>query len=200
MDEVDYARLVNSPEIWDVRPYTFQSWKIETTYTHIWNKGNLAETWGTVDSAYQKIIYAAEQKFSFELVNKEEHIQQFVKLTGGGGVLQKRIDFLRSRNLCRLYAVTDQQGVKYGMTLAILSRENHTAYLWGSICNDLKLENEIFPYLFWKSYEVLAEEFPHMDLGGSNKYSVSEIKDKLGCEPAPSFITTYKKHRSGKEK
>ena len=132
------------------------------------------------------------KKKIFKEDEKWEYIQRFLKLSGSGDVIQKRIDWLRRRNLCRLFVVKDQQGVKCGMTLAILSRENHTAYLWRSICDDLKLENEILPYLFWKSYEVLSEEFPCMDLGASTKVNIGLIKDQLGCEPAPRFITNFR--------
>jgi hypothetical protein len=191
--EIEYARLENSPEIWDIRSYKFQSWNIETTYTHILKQTDLTEAWKRIDPEVQKAIDSAEQKFTFREDKKYEYLQRFVKLSGGGEVLQKRIDWLRSRGLCRLYVVTDGMDMKVGMTLAILSRENRTAYLWGSVCDDPKLENEILPYLFWKSYGVLAEEFPRMDLGGSDKYSVGLIKDKLGCEPTPRFITTHGK-------
>jgi hypothetical protein len=192
-EEIEYVRLENSPEIWDIRSYSFQSWNIETTYTHILKQTDLTEAWKRIDPEVQKAIDSAEQKFTFREDEKYEYLQRFVKLSGGGEVLQKRIDWLRSRGLCRLYVVADRTATMLGMTLTILSRENSTVYLWGSMCDGSKLENEVFPYLFWKSYEELADEFPCMDLGGSGKFSVGLIKDKLGCEPTPRFITTHGK-------
>lgn len=199
MSEVDHVRLANSPDIWDTRPYTFQSWEVETAYTHIWERTSLIEAWNGIDLELQKNLHTAEQKFVFE-AGTEEHFQQFIKLAGGRDVLQKRIDWLRKRDLCRLFLVNDQQRSKSGMTLAILSRENRTAYLWGSTCNDMNSGNEILPYLFWKSYEALAEEFPRMDLGESGKSNVGLMKDKLGCEPVPRFITTYQNRHAVEKK
>jgi len=193
LEEVDRVRLKNAPEIWDIRPYTFQSWEIETMYTHIWKQTDMAEAWKLVDPEMQKVLDAAGRRYEFEVTVEEEDIEQYLQMIGGGEVLRRRLSWLRERDLCRLCVVKDQQGKKSGMTLAIISRENGTVYLWGSKCNDVNLEREILSYLFWKSCEVLGKEFPCMDLGMSDKYSIGLIKDKLGSEPTPQFITSNEK-------
>jgi hypothetical protein len=193
LGEVDRGRLKNAPEIWDIRPYTFQSWEIETMYTHIWKQMDMAEAWKLVDPEMQKMIETGGHKYDFEVTDKEGDIEEYIQLSGGGEVLRRRLLWLRERGLGRLCVVKDQGGRKSGMTLAIVSRENQAAYLWGSQCIDMKLEQEILSYLFWKSYEALGREFLCLDMGASEKYSVGLVKDKLGGEPTPQFITTNSK-------
>lgn len=192
VQEIKYIRMENGPEIWDIRPHEFQDWGIETTYTHIW-EGGAAGAWEKIDQEIKKTIETAGQNFTFKEDEEWKNIERFLKGAGAGVITRERVEWLRKRGAGRLYLVTDQKGTVSGMTLAILSRENQTAYLWGSKCNELKMEKEVLPYLYWKSYETLANDFPRMDLGGSERYEIGLVKDKLGSEPVPRFVTTFGK-------
>jgi hypothetical protein len=188
--EVGYIRMENGPEIWDIRAYEFLDWNIQTTYTHIW-QGEAAKVWAEISDETRRTLEKTGQKYAFREDTEWENMGRFLKESGGEVITPKRVDWLRERDACRLYFLENHHGAITAITLAVLSRENGTSYLWGSRCLESGTEKDTLSLLYWKSYERLADEFPRMDLGGSNCHEINLIKDRLGCKPTPRYITTF---------
>lgn len=208
-EKIESITLVNQPEIWDTRAFMFQSWHTDTAYTHIWHCPDRDEAWKQIQPDIQKSIRASQNSLTFKAVDDEIHIQKFIELivqqrpiTGmqkiQPAVFHKRIKRMQAEDNGRLYTLTDSSGRDIGMALIILSRENQTAYLWDAVCAEPEREADLLPYLYHQIYSSLADRFSRLDLGQSRQYAIGEIKDQLGCELTPIFITTRQMQKSRK--
>lgn len=175
---VDYVRLKNAPGFWDVRPYFFQSWRIETAYTHLWQSENSVQP---------------EENSMLKLgINVGwEDLYKVIKVSGDLSIFQERLQWLRDEDLCRLFVAMDQQSRPVGMCLVILSWENKTVYVWDVGCVEPRAEDEILPFLFRQCWQNLVRDFSCIDLGISSHANMARIKDRLGCDPVPCFVTSF---------
>jgi hypothetical protein len=196
-EELDYVVFENQPEIWDARAYKYQSWRIGLGYTHLWQASDPGVIWNGICPDFQKLIRTSDESFDFKISEEKDDIQKFVELYSLAhkeiptGVMRKRIEWMFQRDNGRLHIASDKFGETVGMVLVILSRENQTAYLWDTVCNETERESEVLPYLFFQSHSALTDQFRCIDLGKSSKHAFSEMKDKLGCELTPLFIARY---------
>lgn len=181
-------RLNNSPDIWDIRSYMFNQWKIETVYTHEFLRAE--DAWGRVSPDLQQILQQGE-KFSLQVSADEKWEGLFAARNPqlDANVLKKRLAWMRANGTGRLYALTDAQNQPIAFTLAMLSQPDGRAYLWGTSSPDAQAE----AVLLWQVCSALATDFPRIDLGYSANIQISQVKDKLGGKLLPTFVTSYPK-------
>ena len=199
VENLDFVRIENSPEIWDIRPYTFESWKGETAYTHLWHVLDKDAAWKRMDSQIREVILSNQNEFLYREDQNDAWIERFVnynKQKFSSRVLSKRIAWMQCNGVCRLHLLLDRSGKELAMTLSILSSENQTAYLWGTVCSEPCLKTTALPVLSWHTYLSLKEEFQRIDMGGSENCRIGLLKDKLGCQPVPRFVMSYQHRRS----
>ena len=200
-EQFEQVVLENQPEIWDARAYKYQSWRVGVGYTHIWRKPDSADLWNGICPEMQELLQAANVSFDFKVTGDEKNIAKFEELFSRTHkeiptrVLRRRIEWLLSRDRARLFMASDQSGEIAGLALVILSNENQTAYVWDSVSCKIERENLVIPYLYYQSYLALGSQFGSMDLGKSGRHLLSEMKDKLGCELTPLFITKYQRSK-----
>ncbi len=187
-----------------MRPFSYQDWQIETSYTHFLHFTDPGAVWNKLDPRLQAQITSSGELLSFKIDLKDTRIRSFSvrasqtphSLSAGrplpASTIEKAIRWMGERDLCRLVALSDKNGRELAVSLLILSRENRTIYVWKTVYRDRNLESEILPFLTWQSYLHLADGFDHMDLGGSPNQAISQLKDRLGCELLPKFTTKYK--------
>jgi hypothetical protein len=199
----DFITVKNQPEIWDVRAYLYNSWKIETCYTHILPYKKEKETWSRIDAVSQEKISNGQysvntdttdaqiQKFSLHASKKANPVcpPQETRME----VLNKRIYWMKEREICKLVTLIDKNGSEAAIALFILSRQNRTIYLDQMFSLGKHLESDVLPPLVWHSFSLFDKEFEYMDLGISANMSISKLKDKLGGKLAPIHITKYQK-------
>ena len=199
VENLDSVRMENSPEIWDVRPYVFEAWKSKTVYTHLWHALNDEKAWKRIDAQIQKVVLSNQDRFLYQVGMGDEWIEKFIsynKRRFSSGILRRRINWMRSHGICQLHLLLDKSGREVAMTLSIVSSENKTAYLWGTVCSEPDLKMSALPVLFWHTYLSLKEKHQKIDVGGSDSCRIGLLKDKLGCKPVPRFIVSYRHHRS----
>jgi hypothetical protein len=192
--QIGLLQLQNSPDIWDIRSYMFNAWKIDTVYTH---ELSLAEDlWQKIDAALQTSILQNEEKYSLHADSTGKWDEAFAKYHPQihAEILKKRLAWMRATGTGRLFALTDSQNHPLAFTLAMLSQPDQRTYLWGTFCMDAKTESDILPALFWQVCATLKSDCPRLDLGYSANIQVSQIKDKLGGRLLPAFITSYPKN------
>jgi hypothetical protein len=195
IEQFDYIVLENQPEIWDARAYKFQAWRIEVSFVHVWCPPNPHEAWNGISPEFQQLIQTTGQYLSFKTTTEMKDISRFLELASPSigeyscNVMSKRIEWMISRDCCRLFLASDKSSEILGMSLAILSHENQTAYLWDVVASKADDEKIILPYLYFQSYSALADQFCRLDLGKSKNQLLNEIKDNLGCELTPVFRT-----------
>ena len=197
--QIGNVRLNNSPDIWDTRSFMFNTWKVETVYTHEWLHAD--DAWEKVTPDLQSIIQQGKEKFSLHVSADEKWDDLFASHNPqlDAGVLKKRLAWMRGNGTGQLFALTDPQNQPVAFTLAMLSQPDRRAYLWGTACTDAKTESATLPILFWQVCTALAADHPRVDLGYSDNIHISQIKDKLGGRLLPTFITSYSKEgKSGK--
>lgn len=199
VEQIPSVCLQNSPDIWDIRSYMFNAWKIDTAYTHEWF--HIDDAWQKVDTNLQTVIQQGEGKYSLQVVTAGKWDNDFAAHNPqiDAGVLKKRLAWMRANGTGRLYALTDSQNQPVAYTLAMLSQPDGRAYLWGTFCTDAKTESATQPVLLWQVCSALAPDYPHVDMGYSANIQISQLKDKLGGKLLPTFVTSYPKEgKSGK--
>jgi hypothetical protein len=186
---VPAVRLHNSPDIWDIRSYMFNQWKIETVYTHEFHRAENA--WERVSPDLQPILQQGVEKFSLQVSADEKWDSVFAARNPqlNANVLKERLAWMRANGTGRLYALTDSQNQPVAFTLAMLSQPDGRAYLWGTSSPDTRTE----AVLLWRVCSALATDFPRVDLGYSANIQISQMKDKLGGRLLPTFVTSYPK-------
>jgi hypothetical protein len=204
-EQVERAVIQNQPEIWDIRPYKFSGWQIETSYTHLWHCGNPDNAWEKIDAELQKQISAITKAISIKTETTAAKIRQFSlsaskKTQAFGGdpsihadTLEKRIRWMLQRDLCQFQTLNDQYGKEIAAALLVLSRENHTVYFWNVICADKKTESDLLPFLWWQNCLGLPAGFERIELGSSSSVTISQLKDQMGSALTPRFVARYKK-------
>jgi hypothetical protein len=199
----DFIAVRNQPEIWDVRAYFYNRWKIETRYTHILSCKKEKEAWSRIDAAFQEKI--SNSQYSISADTKDAQIQEFSLHASKKAdpacppqetrmeVLKKRIYWMKEREISKLVTLIDKNGTEAAIALFILSRQNWTIYLDQIFPRGKNLESDVLPHLIWHSFSLFGEKFEYMDLGISADMSISKLKDKLGGKLAPIHITRYQK-------
>jgi hypothetical protein len=189
VERISAVRIHNSPNIWDIRSYMFNQWKIKTVYIHEFHCTE--DAWGRVSPDLQPILQQGAEKFSLQVSADEKWDSLFAARNPqlDAAVLKKRLAWMRANGTGRLYALTDPQGQPVAFTLAMLSQPDGRAYLWGTSSPDANTE----AVLLWKVCSALAVDFPRVDLGYSANIQTSQMKDKLGGRLLPTFVTSYPK-------
>jgi len=187
--------IQNQPEIWDIRAYAYNGWKINTNYTHILPCSSSDTIWEKIDTALKEKILTDQysiktdfrdsqiQKFSLYASQNSApaHIPQALKAE----ILKKRIYWMKEKGLCQLITLSDHNGNELAITLFILSKENQTIYMWKTIPLTRALESDILPSLIWQSCLFFESTFQRMDLGMSTNMAISNIKDQIGSNLIP---------------
>ena len=193
--DFDFVRFWNAPDIWDVRSYMFQLWKLRAVYTHQWTCAPIDEAWARIKPEWQSLIRTREQSDQLKVDESGQYDAVYISLASRGKdalapeVIQKRLQWLRSTGNGQLYVLGNASGRALAMTLAILSRENESVYLWHTVSEGNA--SQVLPALFWQLYASLAGNFKRIDLGPSDGIAISQLKDALGCNLLPTFLASY---------
>jgi len=152
--------------------------------------------WAAMTREKRREIRRAEENFTFSQEEGDAVLDAFLPLyhqtmykftwrpsLKWETIFKKRINWMLLRDGCRLYTARTADGELAGGVVALLSREDQTAYLWrqGSQAHQLGLVSA----LYWRAACDLAGEFPQINFGGSPQFSLSQFKDYLGARAVP---------------
>lgn len=196
---VECAVVHNQPEIWDMRPFKYQGWRLDTSFTHILPGGLEADPWTHLDPESQAQFSADLEELRVDLEPTEARIHEFCTRGAGAplalapecacraAILDRRIRWLLERGLGSLVAILDPRGREQALSLLLLSRENRTVYVWKTIPLKGCCATRVFPLLAWRASHQLLDGVEQIDLGGVQDPEQSRLRDRLGGQLRPRF-------------
>ena len=194
------TRWETHPAFRDARPYLYGGWEVRTLYAHIWKMRDTEQIWKGMAREKHREIKRAQELCSFAVEQKDAALDAFLPLYRGTMrkyswwpsptwemTFRERFRWMRKRDGCRLYTARTADGEMQAGCLALLSREDNTAYLWRQGSGNGRAMMGVIPALYWHAAVDLASEFAYVNFGGSPEMSLSSFKDYLGAEVAPHF-------------
>jgi hypothetical protein len=185
------------PTLKDARPYLEQGWHTHLEYTYVWN---ISDPDAILKDMHRKRSYVrkAREQFLFASETGESSMTEFLQLyretmqkfgwrpeDRWGNIFSKRIEWMQSRDMVRLYTCRTKTGELVGGALYILSRANNTAYYWLIGYNHAINSKEFPPAIHWYAAQDLSPEFSLADFGEAGEQYLHAFKDSLGTYSTP---------------
>lgn len=185
------------PSIKDARPYLEQGWLACPIYTYTW-KINDPDAILMGMNRKRSYVRKALQQYVFSSETGDTVVTDFLRLygdtvekfgwrpdAGWGAILRKRIEWMQTRDIVRLFTCRTKLGELIGVVVYILSRPNQTVYFL-LIGYDHILNNKEFPpAIHWFAAKELSSEFPDLDFGEAYGANIHAFKDSLGAFSSP---------------
>ncbi len=201
----DHIVVHNQPDIWDVRAYKYQNWKIETSYTHLWQCPPSDTAQPHTDASLQDQIESIKESSSLKTHLTKAEIQKFIARMvqsshhpnihspDSAKTITNTIYALIEHDLCSLVTITDNNGVDLATSLLFPSEVNHSLYIWHTIYWNGSQETKIFPSLLWQIYLQFGQAYTSIDLSDATNQTSAQMKDCLGCRLIPRYTARYPK-------
>ncbi|MBM4428299.1 MAG: hypothetical protein FJ031_13855 [Chloroflexi bacterium] len=192
LERIPRIRLDNPPDMWDIRALTHNSWEVQPKYTHILHAKD--DVWQKISPDLQAVIRHGQDTYQLQTESNANWDEEFASLNPqiDSVILKKRLNWMRSTSTGRLFTLTNSHGQVVAFTLAMFSQPDGRAYLWGTSCKGKRSESEILPTLLWEVCSTIKNDHSRIDLGDSNNFQISHIKDNLGAKLTPRFVTRYR--------
>lgn len=188
-----FLRIEFHPTLNDVRPYLELGWQAQPEYTYTWK---ISDPHAILMDMHRKRSYVrkAQDQFLFAHEAGEAIVTDFLRLyretmqkfdwrpeDGWGKILCKRIEWMQSKDIVRLYTCRTKTGELVGVVIYILSRVNQTAYFMMIGYNHSINSKEFPPAIHWFAAQDLSREFSHVDLSEAPQSNLYAFKDSLGA-------------------
>ncbi|MCA9971066.1 MAG: GNAT family N-acetyltransferase [Anaerolineales bacterium] len=197
---LSYAQVETHPALADVRPYLDAGWQVTPTYTHLWPMADPDQVWQAMNREKRREIRRISETHHFGVEEGDAVLDAFLALYAltmrkfswrpspkWAATFRQRFHWLRARDGCRLHTVRTSAGELVGGVVTLLSREDHTAYLWRQGSADPR----VVPALYWFAANEVAGTFHTVNFGGSPQPSLSRFKDYLGATAVSHFRATH---------
>ena len=191
------------PAVRDIRPLLYAGWTAVPLYTHLWDLADPDHVLASMNREKRRVIKLARERYRFEFTTSAADREGFlalyrqlvtkfdwVPLPRWDHDLRQRMEWLAACDGGRLFTATAKDGTLRAAVLALLSREDRTAYLWRCAYQPDPESNTIIPALYWQCALALREEWGaplHINFGGSPRPSLAQFKDYLGATPTLNF-------------
>lgn len=198
-----FIELDCHPQFADARALQYAGWEVKPTYTHLWDMRHPDQTWQTMNREKRRQIGHAQERYSFGTSEDLETVHQFIQRyhetmkkfswwisPAWEAAFIERFRWMRVQDACRLYTARTKDGSLAAGVIVLLSREDHTAYLWRQGSGAEHVAAGVVPALYWQAATDLADEFKIVNFGGSPQASLSRFKDYLGARAALHFQIT----------
>ena len=186
------AVIHNQPELWDMRAFKYQDWKLETSYTHILHRRALDSIWTGVVPKLQEQIAAELERMSLDLEPTEVRIREFCAQVQANRRYKKlmgnRIRHLLEAGMGHLVTILGKDGRELATSLLLLSRENLTIYVLKTVHRAMEGTVPLaLPLLLWRASQRLLDGVERLELGVAENVDQAQLLDRLGCELLPWF-------------
>ena len=192
-----FMKIEFHPTLTDVRPYLDQGWFAQHEYTYVWE---ISDPNLVLKNMHRKRKYVrkAQEQFLFAYETGDTIVNDFLRLyretmqkfgwrpeERWGKILRKRIEWMQTRDLVRLYTCRTKKDELVGVVMCILSRVNRTAY-FVLIGYDHSINSKEFhPATHWYAAQDLSSEFSFADFGEAPQQNLYATKDSLGTYSTP---------------
>jgi hypothetical protein len=108
----------------------------------------------------------------------------------------RRVRWMEERDGCRFYTVRDDHGELLAGVLALISREDETAYYWRMGYGAAGRKAIVVPALYWEcAQDLCTGENPirYINFGSSPQPALSQFKDYLGAEATEHYRLILRK-------
>jgi hypothetical protein len=185
------ATIRNQPELWDMRAFKYQRWRIETSFTHVLHCGARDGSLAGIAPEFQERIASELEGMSLDLDPAETLVRDFCAwprpARRTGGFQEQRIQRLLEAGMGRLVAVRARDGQLLTLSLLLLSRENRTLYVQKTVPPADGRIPAALPLLFERASQHLLAGAERIELGSTEDAGQSRLLDRLGCELLPRF-------------
>jgi hypothetical protein len=189
------------PTLKDARPYLEQDWHAEPEYTHVWEINDPDAILMNLQHRKRQYVRKAREQFLFTYETNDAVVTEFFRLyretmqkfdwrpeERWGKNLRKRIEWMRARDMVRLYTCRMKTGELIGAVMCVLSRSNRTVYSM-YIAYDHSIQSKDFlPALDWYTAQDLSQEFSYVDLSEAPQPTLYGYKDSLGASSTQYWI------------
>lgn len=203
-ERIPFIELDSHPCFTDVRALQYAGWEVKAVYTHVWDMRRTPDqTWQEMNREKRRQIRHAQEEYVFgtaeDLESVGHFIQRYHETMGKFGwwispvweaAFVERFRWMRGQDACRLYTARTKDGALAAGVVALLSREDRTAYLWRQGSGADHVAAGVVPALYWHAACDLAGEFTAVNFGGSPGASLSRFKDYLGAHAVLHFQMT----------
>ena len=190
---VDCAVIHNQPELWDMRAFKYQRWKLGTSYTHVF-RGKASNPGTDAGPELKGRMASALDGVSMDVEPSEGLIRGFCHQAQHGlpsrRLLEQRVRRLLEAGVGRLAAARARDGRVLAISLLLLSRENRTVYVLETVHPVEGTPAMPPPSLLWETSRLLLDGVEQLDLGDSWNAGRVQRHDHQGCELLPRFSAT----------
>ncbi|HEX7556473.1 MAG TPA: hypothetical protein VF338_07595 [Leptolinea sp.] len=194
-----YLRLECNPCLDDVSAFLNEGWTCKPRYSHMWDIRDPEEM---LNSMHRKKRYVkrAMKEYCFTC-GIDEDIEDFLTLYLRDldrfswqpsdywiEAFRKRVTWMKSQNIFRLYTCRTQDGQLANSLACILSPCNKTAYGW-LVAYDRDLQdNAVSPSIYYYAALDLCGQFDYLDIGEAANKSIYAYKDSMGTSIHPFWV------------
>lgn len=157
------------PSLTDLRALQPGPFQLVPSYTHRWALADLDALWGAMHRDKRREIRRAREQLRFAADRASDAVAAFIGLhrlvlrrfgqspgARWAAQLSQRLDWLLARDGARLYSAWDQTGARLASVLVLLSREDHTGYLWRVGQVAAPIPPGTIAALYWQVAKALA--------------------------------------------
>jgi hypothetical protein len=190
-ERTECATIHNQPELWDMRAFKFQRWRLETSFTHVLHCGTLSGSRAGLAPELQERIASELEGMSLDLDPAEALVRDFCAwprlVRRMGGFQEPRIRRLLESGMGRLVAARTRDGQVLALSLLLLSRENRTLYVQRTVLPAEGRNPAALPLLFERASQHLLAGAERIELGSTEEADRSRLLEHLGCELLPRY-------------
>ncbi len=191
----DHIRLVHTPSLSDVRPFSWAGWQPRVRYTYQMDLSDLAALWERVERRTRTTIRKAE-KLGYTLAPTEDvdlfcHQYELIYNRQGQAApvattqIRSFLEQALTGQLARLYAISSPAGA----TAAIVAfvEGDDTSYAWIAGADPAHNSTGATSLLYWQYFSLCEQK--RFDFAGANLPAVSFFKRGLGGDLVPYYAT-----------
>ena len=194
-----YVLMRHPPMLQDVRPFGWAGWSVEVRYTYVVSMQDMEGAWRNCEHSIRKQINKAEKRGIRVAVS--EDIGSFLGLQDRSFARQKIAppiardrmqafyEYLRTRDLCRLYVAEDPSGRPLSARIVVPGFD--TVYDWVAGADPDYYSTGATPLLVWTIMKEMSKTHSYFDFSGANLPSVAKFKRGFGGKLV-SYYTTEK--------
>lgn len=191
----DHIRLVHTPALGDVRPFSWAGWQPRVRYTYQMDLSDLDALWERVERRTRTAIRKAE-KLGYALAQTDDidlfcHQYELIysRRDQAAPVATPQIrSFVESAlagQLVRMYAITSPAGETAAIVAFVEGRD--TSYAWVAGADPTHNSSGATSLLYWQYFHQCKQR--RFDFVGANLPAVSFFKRGLGGDLVPYYAT-----------
>mgnify|MGYP001166901596 CR=1 FL=1 len=193
----DHVRITHTPNLTDLRPFSWAGWKLNLRYTYHLEIKNRTESdlWDRVERRTRTAIRKAEKLgYTFQeigdvdlLVNQYGKIYQDRPVPINSNLVQNYVKSIYEAGLIRIFSVQASNG-ETAATVAFVENDDES-YAWVAGADPSHYNSGAASLLYWRYLSQCSQN--RFDFVGANLPSIAFFKRGLGGNLVPYYSTEH---------